>query len=324
MSFTKIGPFLQKNSTNVNLINAPMVKLLDPSIETIKLTRASVGPNTWIVVRKFFKYQPLTDPVGEAFDWCNIFLPYVTRGLDKRVVFEGYNEISEADTEKNALFEGVRQDFLHTYGYGGVYGNHSVGNLNNDNAKPYQGLINNFSNQDFFGWHSYWGTKATVLNPWHTMRWSLIDLLKDVPAFITECGRDYVKDKNLPQDQWGRRGWKLGGISEADYLTEISTFSDALDTSPNIAGAALFLVGPCESQWNNYQSEEVYRKIKLRQQGNYFYEGGVVEPLPPVVDPEDEIKKLLDASRIQLTEAQKLIGDAENNLTTLEKLFYGK
>jgi len=330
MSVKKFGPFLQKNSTKVFLNGAPVVKLIDPSIQTIKDVRDAIGPKTLIIVRKFFKSQPLKDPIGEAQNWGNIFLPYMTSGLDRNVVFEGYNEISDADTSVHAVFEEYRQAFLHQYGYGGVYGNHGVGNLDNQSAKPYGSLISKFNDRDFFGWHSYWGTDQTVLNPWHTLRWTLVDMLKDVPALITECGRDFVKDINLSPSLWGTRGWRLGKISEEQYYNEFMSFGAALDSFDNLAGATIFLVGPCETQWDNYQTENLYRRIKENQTGNYFYVSD--QPIPPVEipvenpvdDSADRIKELFDETSKNLTKVQKLVGYVENDLDEMRKIIYGK
>jgi len=332
MSFRKIGPFLQRNSCSMSLRNVPVVKLIDPSVQTIKDMRAMTGPKTIIIVRKFFKFQPLSNPHQEATNWENIFYPYVTAGLDNNIVFEGYNEISEADTAPHAIFEKRRQDFLHGYGYGGVYGNHGVGNLNNENVKPYTSLIANFSDRDFFGWHSYWGTGQTVLNPWHTLRWSLVDMLKDVPGLVTEMGRDYVKDINLASNLWGKRGWKLSGISSKEYREEIDLYGKALDTYPNMAGATLFLVGPCEKQWDNYQAEEVYRIGSTTVTEPYFYFdqpsllSSPQPPNPPVIPVVDETKEaveklLIDLSK-QLTEAQIRLGNAEGLIEKLKGIIY--
>ena len=324
MPYRKIGPFLQKNYTKVSVYNAPMVKLVDPSVADIQTTRESCGPNTLIVVRFFYKYQPLSDPREEAYEWCARVAPYLTVGLDHNVVFEGYNEIGEHDTEKFAIYEQIRQDFLHKYGYGGVYGNHGVGNLNNDNARPYESLINSFSVNDFFGWHSYWGTQNTVLNPWHTARWTVVDMLKDVPGLITECGCDYVVDVNIPRQDWGARGWKLGGISVEQYLQEIEMFAEMIDFYPNIGGASLFLVGPSETKWDNYQSEYAYQKIKVTQTDPYFYRDEVVEPLPPVIPepPEDVIDALLTEISTSLTSIQGDIGRVEDMVDVLRNQIY--
>lgn len=302
MSIKKIGPFLQKNSTAVDLINSPVVKLVDPSIVDIQRVRQLAGPNTWIIVRFYFESQPLTDPIGEAQVWCRRADPYLQAELDERVVFEGYNEISDADTEANAVFEQYRQNFLHTFKRGGVYGNHGVGNLTKQKEKPYKRLVENFSPLDFWGWHSYWGVADTVSNPWHTTRWQVLDLLKNVPAFLTEAGRDYVKDDNIARASWGARGWRKGKVSEDAYLQEIIHMGAILMNFPFIAGAALFLVGPCERQWDAYQSEGIYAKIQtLRKQSAPWFYQWYYTPSPspeeppasvPGPDPNDIVTEL--------------------------------
>jgi len=290
MPFNKVGPFLQRNATSVNLKDSPIVKLVDPSVQRVKEIREECGPNTLIVIRKYYDNQPLVNPGAEALQWCRDTEPFMLAVLDRNVVYEaGYNEISEADTGRFAAYMEVCQDFLQSNNRGGVYGNHGVGNLNNDNVRPYARLISRFGDRDFWGWHSYWGASSTVENPWHTARWTVVDMLRDVPGLITEAGRDYVSDKNMPRNMWGARGWRRGGIQGEAYLGEIERFSDMLDKYPNIGGASLFLVGPHWQEWSSFESEDIYKWIRTAQAQSkpYFY-GASGKPIkPPALPPED-------------------------------------
>jgi len=255
--FEKIGLHII-NGHNRPLGCAPVVVLVNVDPAYYHQVRQEIGSAGFIAVR----WTDWNDHVDPRLS----FLAHVDamrQMAHPRTVFIGYNEpVVRPETVSNFYsYEEKRAQLLHDAGLNVAWFTPSVGEFNETVWVHLASLLKELRPNDVVSLHEYWTDAADVYNPWHHCRWQKIPCLKDLPILVTEYGRDFIPDANLPRYRWGASGWKKGGVSREAYLNEIASANDLLMGYPNVLGAALFTVGN-DKRWADYDVADVYERVR--------------------------------------------------------------
>jgi len=120
-----------------------------------------------------------------------------------------------------------------------------------------------FAGVDYLAIHEYWGPEG--FSTWNALRYRRVHewLGGSHPPFIvTECGRDAVEG--------GTSGWKLAGITGAQYVNELLAYDAQLSADPYVLGATVFTTGG-GYDWGNFDVDDLVPLII----------GSVPPPPPP-------------------------------------------
>ena len=207
------------------------------------------SPETWGVVRKVFGQQEqrilLTDPIIGAHLWFERLKPWMdATPVGAKIVWQGLNEISEDQSDKYLEFELERLRLCRLAGRHIGVGAWSVGVLSPGKYAQFKPLFDDLDPEnDAILKHCYWGHAKHVLNPWYTLPWRFPEVRNAVGPnrwIITEAGRDIVRDKNVPRDEWGKGGWLADGIPLDQYVDELGQYAEALEIEPSVVGYTAF------------------------------------------------------------------------------------
>ncbi len=246
MSLFKVGPHVQLGSADaVNWAKvAPMVVAID---NTSVLAQAR--PGTVTVFRHYFGAGN-NDYNRNGADVANEVLAALGGFRPSAVVL--YNEPVWTPGDSAALqriidFHNEAAPVIHGAGLLLAGFSFSTGTPAGDEATEaaqwLQIQAGGFGGSDFISVHEYWGNAS--FTEWYALRHRRASRFMNGahPAFlITECGRDAVEG--------GASGWKISGISAAQYVAEIQGYGDAIDQDVYVGGAAVFTAGAAPDQDN--------------------------------------------------------------------------
>lgn len=230
-----------------------IIKCVDMSVEAVREVRAKVGPDTLVIWRKVEEAQPLDDPVRRAHEWMERHRADILALDDPLIVFEGYNEIVDAESVAYAEFEVTRVGLLHAINRNAAVLCSSVGTPDLHVWAVYQKVLDALRPGDVVALHEYWSDEADLENRWHVARFSLVPQLAGKAIVITECGRDFVEGKGS--------GWRDAGISEEQYLKELRRASAIYHQYPQCRGAVVFQIGSIDSKWRPYDVAALQPRI---------------------------------------------------------------
>jgi len=247
-----------------------------------------VSPRTLIVARMFLDQLNLDiDPLPQAHDFVNKILPIAsdTRRMEGFDAWESYNE-PVADTvdkmKRLADFEAERTRLLAENGIQSVIGNFASGHPPLElwpHFKPALHAIRQYGG--YLGLHEYSAPvmqyRAGDLQPsgdppqgdegWLTLRYRkayrqhLIPMgYGDLPTLITECGVDgLIRPRPGPEDGEGWldfvETWLENGLRNDPpgvYMDQLIWYDQNLQEDDYLKGAAIFLAGANDSQWETY------------------------------------------------------------------------
>jgi hypothetical protein len=165
--------------------------------------------------------------------------------------------------------------------------------------------------------HEYGAPTLRQCAPWLTLRYRLtIDelasvspLAREVPIIVSECGVDGGVD-NHPG--WG---WKRY-MNKETYQAELAWYDDELCRDPQVLAATPFTTCPT-SQWASYDVDgEMLRWMADR------YNGDVIPPEPEPPDPInlDELRRLRDQMRGNVSAAMARLDDVLDDLDRLDEI----
>ena len=247
------------NGTSLALGAPTVLKLVDPSLDTYRRVRAEVGADCLIVVRWYHAQQPLDNPARNASDWFNAHRAWMQSIPDPdRTVFEGWNEIGDAQAPQYAAFELARLQLLHSAGRRACVGNWSVGCPDLPVWPVYAPMLAAMRDTDALGLHEYWSDRADLENVWHVRRFTLPAVAANIGSrkiVVTECGRDYTPDTNK-----GKPGWMLT-CSSNEYLGDLARLGQLYDGCPNVIGATVFQTGSSDPQWGPFNVWSVWPSV---------------------------------------------------------------
>jgi hypothetical protein len=243
-----------------------VVKLVNPSSEYVGQVRRQVGPDTLIVVRWTEDIDLAESRASmEGLYWFNRHLDamrLIAQEVGPGVAFEGPNEPSDDDAIGYRLFERERLWMMQTAGLRSVVGNWSVGRPSEQVFPAYRPIFEMMGPNDLVGFHGYAGAYKHISNPWHTCRFSLPEFaryLEGKQIVMTEIGADFVKDNNLPESEWGARGWKAAGLTEDEYLGWLRRFGEVYDGFPQVVGACVFAVAGFG--WGDFDVTDLWPRV---------------------------------------------------------------
>lgn len=236
------------NSTGLALGRPAACKLVDPSLETYRRVRAEVGPDCLIVVRWYHAVQDLSAPAQNAWGWWQAHRDWIASvpGTD-RTVYEGWNEIGDAQAPQYASFELARLQLLHSAGRRACVLNSSVGTPDLNIWPVYAPMLAHMQAGDCVGLHEYWSDRADIENVWHVRRFTIPSVAANLAGkkiVVTECGRDIVEGQGKP-------GWMLT-CSADEYLGDLRRLGELYDGCPNVIGATVFQTGSGDPQWGPF------------------------------------------------------------------------
>ncbi len=288
---SKLGLFLPTHdpqALELIAIGKPaLVKTLefDPNfVKTIK----QLSPTTIVVARLFLEQQNLDiDQAPLAQDFVAKLLPIASDAARMQFIdaWEAYNE-PVADTpdkmKRLANFEAERTRMLAENGIRSVVGNFAAGHPPLElwpDFKPALEAIRQYNG--YLGLHEYSAPimqyRAGALQPpgdpdqgdegWLTLRYRkayrqhLIPMgFGDLPTLITECGVDgLIKPRPGPDDAEGWvdfiQTWIDNGLRNDPagvYMDQLIWYDQNLQQDAYIKGAAIFLAGSHDKQWDTY------------------------------------------------------------------------
>jgi len=246
------------------------------------------SPTTLIVGRIFLDQLNLdADPIPLAHDFVNKILPIATDPLRLAAfdAWEAYNEpvADTADKMKRlADFEAERTRLLAENGVPSVIGNFAAGHPPLELWTHFKPALHAIRQYDgYLGLHEYSAPvmqyRAGNLQPpgdpaqgdegWLTLRYRkayrhyLTPMgYGDIPALITECGIDgLIRPRPGPDDAEGWQDfvgtWLANGLRNDPpgvYMDQLIWYDQNLQQDDYIKGAAIFLAGSNDAQWDSY------------------------------------------------------------------------
>lgn len=258
MSLQKIGFHIIGNEFDTSLLDrAPLVVLVDPSLEYAQKVRAAMPPEGWLVIRRHIKDQNayLQDPELGARRWYQENADMIRALAEPYIVFQGLNEIGNDQAHLLARFERVRLSLMQMVPNSGFgLGGWGVGQPREDLWYLFHSTIRAMDPLgDAILRHEYWGVPSDLANPWICGRWRLredLEALTGRVQLITEIGRDVIWENGVRR---GYAGWrKVPGLVPDAFLSEISIYGDLCDRYPLIRGAAPFSSGNTQYGWDAF------------------------------------------------------------------------
>ena len=259
------------NSTSLALGQPAVAKIVDPSLDTYRRVRAEVGADCLVVVRFYHKPQPLDNPAVNARDWYQAHWAFIDAlPTAENVVYEGWNEIGDAQAPQYCAFEVARLTLLHSAGRRACVGNWSVGCPDLPVWMAYDQMLRAMHSTDVVGTHEYWSDRADLENVWHVRRFTLPAVaanIGDRKIVVTECGRDAVEGRGKP-------GWMLT-CSSNEYLGDLARLGELYDGCANVIGATVFQTGSADPQWGPFNVWSIWPQVVSEY----------VSVAPPIVTP---------------------------------------
>ncbi len=246
------------------------------------------SPTTLIVGRIFLDQLNLdADPIPLAHDFVNKLLPLAADPL-RLAGFDGWEAYNEpvADTvdkmKRLADFEAERTRLLAENGVRSVIGNFAAGHPPLELWPHFKPALHAIRQYDgFLGLHEYSAPvmqyRAGHLQPpgdppegdegWLTLRYRkayrqhLIPMgYGNIPTLITECGVDgLIRPRPGPDDAAGWQDfvetWLANGLRNDPpgvYMDQLIWYDQNLQQDDYIKGAAIFLAGSHDRQWDSY------------------------------------------------------------------------
>jgi len=288
---SKLGLFVTQHEPKILELVAKgrpaLVKTLEIDGGFVKgLKEAS--PNTIIIGRILLDQLNLeADPLPLARDFVNKLLPIATEsnrlaGID---VWEAYNEpvANTVDQMKRlADFEAERTRLLAEHGVRSVVGNFAAGHPPLELWPEFKSALEAIrEHKGYLGLHEYSAPvlqfRSGGLQPpgdpdqgdegWLTLRYRkayrqyLIPMgFGDIPTLITECGVDgLIRPRPGPEDAKGWQDfvtmWQKSGLRDDPpgvYMDQLIWYDQNLQQDSYIKGAAIFLAGTNDRQWDSY------------------------------------------------------------------------
>lgn len=261
----------------------PLYVLVNVTPQYVRDVRARVGPDPLIVVRWVQQYQPLTNPEQEAVEWFSAHLGDMLlatdNGADKRIVWQGMNEIPGCQAEALYLYERRRGQLMHPRGLlRGLFAC-SVGEYHPSVWTFLAGLFPGMVAGEHILVHEYWDRGESIPGrDWWVARWKHVPELAGVPIAVTECGRDYIIDGGVG---YGKAGWRQTCNRET-FQQDLAAYDALLRQYPNVVGGAVFNCG-FAGQWVNFASDEIVPWMVANTE-----QGGA--PVPETPQPEQKPK----------------------------------
>lgn len=288
---SKLGLFVTRYDPTVLEIVAigrpALVKTLELDAGFAKGLKDS-SPSTLIVGRIFLDQLNLdADPIPLAHDFVNKILPIAADPL-RMEAFDGWEAYNEpvADTvdkmKRLADFEAERTRLLAENGIRSVIGNFASGHPPLELWPDFKPALHAIRQYDgYLGLHEYSAPvmqyRAGDLQPpgdpsqgdegWLTLRYRkayrrYLDPMGygNLPTLITECGVDgLIRPRPGPE---GAEGWQdftgtwvangLRNDPPGVYMDQLIWYDQNLQQDDFVKGAAIFLAGSNDSQWNSY------------------------------------------------------------------------
>lgn len=288
---SKLGLFLVTNdpqALELIAIGRPaLVKTLEFDPNFVKAIK-ELSPTTIVVARLFLEQQNLDiDPAPLVQDFTAKLLPLASDATRMQFIdaWEAYNE-PVADTpdkmKRLADFEAERTRILAENGIRSVVGNFAAGHPPLElwpDFKPALDAIRQYNG--YLGLHEYSAPvmqyRSGALQPpgdpdqgdegWLTLRYrkayrqQLIPMgFGNIPTLITECGVDgLIKPRPGPDDAEGWvdfiETWRANGLRNDPagvYMDQLIWYDQNLQQDAYIKGAAIFLAGSHDKQWDTY------------------------------------------------------------------------
>lgn len=227
-----------------------VVKLVDPSVEFVRMVRRTVGDDCLIIIRFYERDQSLGAPQAAAQAWYMRHIGQILAMTDPNVAFEGYNEIADSAAHAYAQFELERLRLLHAAGQRAVIGNWSVGTPDIPIWATYRPVLEALKPGDFVGLHEYWADAEMLNNPWFCGRWVHVpelQALRPEQVIITECGRDNVA---------GRGGPWQGYVDASTYTSELARYAQI--AAPRLATV---FTGGNTTGWEGYDVNAIWPNV---------------------------------------------------------------
>ncbi len=288
---SKLGLFLTQYEAAVfemlNQAKPALIKTLEIDANFAQGIK-DASPNTILVGRIHLDQINLDiDPLPQAQSFVNQLLPLATTPgrLAAFTAWEAYNEPLADTVEKMqrlADFEAERTRLLAENGLRSVVGNFAAGHPPLElwpHFKPALAAIRQYNG--YLGLHEYSapvmqfragslqlnGEPAQGDEGWLTLRYRkayrnyLTPMgFGDTPCLITECGVDgLVRPRPGPEKAKGWQDfidtWLANGLRNDPpgvYMDQLIWYDENLQQDDYIKGAAIFLAGTNDSQWNSY------------------------------------------------------------------------
>lgn len=272
-AFDRIGLHVIRGGVQpAALATAPVLCLVDCDTAYIREVRAA-NPGAWIVVRWVAEDQDsyLTDPEAGARRWFREHEADIRATMGPRIVYQGLNEIGNAQAEAFARFEHIRAGLLWGIAAGLGLGAWSVGCPDYPLWALFRLTLQGMDANDAVLIHEYWADPGDFERPWYIGRWKDERVQAHVAGhniIVTEIGRDRV-------DFRGAAGWHNTVNAEA-FLTEVARYNAVLESDPDVIGACGF-TGGVLGEWRDFEWNSLWPRIAATQERG---EPVTVEPLP--------------------------------------------
>lgn len=288
---SKLGLFVTRHNTKVLEIveqgRPALIKTLELDGDYVRSMK-EMSPDT-IIIGRIFMDQPNfnADPLVQARSFVDQLLPLATepRRFQYIDAWESYNEpvVDTADKMMRlADFEAERARLLGERGLRSVVGNFATGNPPLELWPHFEPALAAARQYDgYLGLHEYSAPVMQFMsgalqpngNPsegdegWLTLRYRKVyrNYLTpmgygDMPCLITECGVDgYVQPRPGPAGAKGWQDfidtWRANGLRDDPpgvYMDQLIWYDQNLQQDEYIKGAAIFLAGSNDEQWNTY------------------------------------------------------------------------
>lgn len=251
-----------------------VVKLVDPSVEFVRMVKSQVGPDCLIVIRFWEPEQPLGAPDTDARWWYSKRVGEMLAMTGPNVAFESYNEVPDGLAREYARFEATRLGLMHAAGMRSVVLNSSVGTPDYHIWQYYRPMLDAMKAGDMVGLHEYWPDMDGISKRWWCGRWNNVPELLGRPIVVTECGRDEIKETRPDGSTviHGKPGW-MQTCNVEEYLDDLRQYAQVLNGRP----ACVFTGGRIDPKWTAFNVNDIWDRVTAEYADN----PPITPPTPP-------------------------------------------
>jgi hypothetical protein len=242
----------------------PEAKAWSPNVASIKIVTPNAldcfklaPPDCEFVYRKYWDNQSAwangADLAREVLSEVQPFISWfvLRHGRRPDVVCELLNEMGRGAWKEQAKQANEAAPVFRTAGVRQIGPSWSTGDYE---EADWRGFVEaTRGNIDGLSIHAYWAGAGQT--EWNALRFAKYWKPGDPPVYITECGRDVVRD-GPNGTMIGQGGWVKDGISREQYLAELLEYNARLEALPYVKRAYIFTAGKRADQpWGAYTTD---------------------------------------------------------------------
>lgn len=229
--------------------NAASIKIVTPN--AIDCFRAAPA-GCELVYRKYWDNQNTwANGADVAREVLNELATFRAERPNARIVIEMLNECGKGAYKEQTRQINEAASVCKAAGVGLIGPCWSTGDY--DEAEWRYLIDNTRGNLDGIAVHAYWA--GAGYSRWNALRFADYWRAGDPDVYVTECGRDVVRD-GPNGTMIGQGGWMKDGLTPDQYLAELLAYNAKLEALPYVRRAYVFTAGKhADQSWGAYTTD---------------------------------------------------------------------